>query len=209
MEKVLILVGGNDRYHDVLTAGQVMQKYLISRGILAEYSQDFSILCREQINEYDVCIFYTQNKLLTKEEQQALRDRVAEGMGFIPLHAVNAIEGSDQELFLKLIGSEFIRHDPFKRFTVEFTEEQHFITENMEDFKIDDELYVTEYTDKVDTVLAQAEQDGKYYPMIYIKRLDKGKICYCALGHDGRAWYNPAFEELLYRMVIWSAKKDW
>ncbi|MFW5986236.1 MAG: ThuA domain-containing protein [Halanaerobiales bacterium] len=208
MIRVLILVGGEEQYHDVLSAGDVIQKELIDRDVVAKVSQDFSILTAERFDRYDLCIFYTQSKKLTREEQKALKDRIAEGKGFIAIHAANVINDvSDNQVYLETIGSKFVEHDPFKRFYVNI-EKDHYITTGIDGFEIDDELYVTEsYGDPVQ-ILATAEQDGKEHPMLYVKTIDRGRVCYIALGHDGRAWYNPGFQELLYRSVLWCAGKD-
>jgi len=204
MIKALILVGGEEQYHDLLMGGQVIQKLLINKGIAAHLSQDFCILNREEINEYDVCLFYTQNKFLGQEEQINLEKKIIEGMGFVPLHAASVAEHSNHGLYLKTVGCKFNYHPPFKRFQVK-VDSNHFITEGLNDFMIEDELYITEYLNDPLQVLARAEQDGELHPMVYTREPGKGRVCYIALGHDGRAWYNPGFCRILYRAVLWAA----
>jgi len=201
--QVLILAGGKEIYHDVLRAGKRLQEILLAKGVLAHLSQDFTILNSDRIFEYDSVIFYTQEKILTKKEQKGLTNFIEQGHGFIPVHSANVIHREDQEQYLKTVGSKFEHHEPFCRFKVEIKEKKHFITDEISSFKIEDELYESRILIQPDSILAQAEQKGEYYPMVYTRNLKKGKICYLALGHDGRAWDNPNFQKLLNRSVIW------
>ncbi len=203
MIKTLILVGGKEKFHDVLSAAQVIQKILIENNILARYSQDFSILSEKRIDEFDAVIFYTQGKDLTIAEQEGLKNYIKQGNIFIPLHAANIFDESQHEIYKKIIGSKFINHDPFKRFQVNIVKD-HFITENIDNFEVDDELYESKLFYEPDNILAWAKNNGEKHPMLYTKKIGKGEICYFALGHDGRAWYNPSFKRLLCRIVNWS-----
>ena len=204
-DKILILVGGREQYHDLLFAAQTLQKILIERGIATEYSQDFTVLQDERIEEYAGCVFYTQDKLLTHKQQDKLEEYIKNGHGFIPLHSANVINDEQNQKYIQLIGSKFTHHDPFHRFKVELNGE-HFITENIDDFEIDDELYVTKMLKEPDQILARAHEQGEKHPILYTRNLDQGKISYLALGHDGRAWNHPSFQKLLYRTVIYTTQ---
>ncbi|MFW6026538.1 MAG: ThuA domain-containing protein [Candidatus Woesearchaeota archaeon] len=206
MIKTLILVGGGEQYHDLLFAAQTLQKVLIKRNIIAEYSQDFSILTdKERLNEYDVCVFYTQNKILTIEQQKGLKKYIEKGNGFIPIHSSNVINSPENDTYLDIVGSKFIKHDPFKRFKVKL-KNNHYINKDIENFEIDDELYISELVHEPDKILAWAKQDGEKHPMVYTRKLGEGKISYIALGHDGRAWNHPVFQKLFYRTVVWASQ---
>ncbi len=204
MIKSLILVGGKEKYHDLLFAGQTLQKILIEHDIVASYSQDFSILYDKKINSYDVIIFYTQNKQLSLDEQKGLKNYIQNGKLFIALHSANVYDLKKNNIYKNIVGSKFIHHDPFKRFQV-ITDNEHYITASIDDFEIDDELYISEFFYEPDNILAWAIQDGKKQPLLYLKKLGKGKVCYFALGHDGRSWNHPSFKKILCRTILWSA----
>lgn len=207
MVKTLILVGGEEQYHDVLFAGQTLQKALIEKGVVAEYSQDFTILEEpERRNQFGTIILYTQERILTDSQQKGLEEYIEKGNGFLPLHSANVINDPQNEKLIEIIGSKFDHHNPFHRFEVEIIED-HPVTEDIENFEIDDELYISEMVNESDQVLAQAEDERKKHPMVYIKKRGKGKICYLALGHDGRAWNHPQFQKLLYQAVLWAGNK--
>jgi hypothetical protein len=80
----------------------------------------------------------------------------------------------------------------------------HPVTRGLEDFDIEDEMFVTEWIGKPRQVLAAADHEGREHPMVYVQSLDKGRTAYIALGHDGRAWHNPGFIRLLLEAVNWA-----
>jgi len=153
---------------------------------------------------------------------------VADGRGFLALHG-GAATFWNSAAYLQLLGSRFIRHDPYKQFTVNITVRSHPITAGLEDFEVDDELYVL--GGEVDDfpafagaiaagrparelrelgegplrpelqVLAEAE--GK--PMLYIKSHGRGRVHYNALGHDTKALQHPSYRRLLRQALAWCA----
>ncbi|MFW6238518.1 MAG: ThuA domain-containing protein, partial [Halanaerobiales bacterium] len=112
MLKVLIMTGGESKYHEVLAAGSTFQRFLLARDIHVQITQDFSILTREESEKYDLFLFYTHDKQLTREEQAGLEKKVRQGKGYLPIHAASVISKPDQEQHLKLVGNRFIKHDP-------------------------------------------------------------------------------------------------
>ena len=190
--KVLIFYGGKEIYHDLLAAGQQLQKILIQRNIIAQLSQDFSYLTTEDINNYDALIFYTQEKFIEK------------GGGFLPLHATSVFNDYSQQKLLNLVGCKFQHHEPFTRFKIEISQ-NHFITRDLDDFIINDELYESQIVVPPDKILARAQHQQKEtsHPQLVIRNYGQGRICYLAPGHDGRSWYHPEFQKLLYRATLW------
>jgi len=71
----------------------------------------------------------------------------------------------------------------------------------MDDFAIEDELYIIEGDLTQWHILARAEG----HPIIYTKTWGQGRVYSNALGHDTRALENPSFQELVCRGVAWVA----
>lgn len=208
MPKVLILIGGTERYHDLFAAASAFQDTLSRVGLPAVVSQDFSALPQGRVADYDVLVFYTQSPTFTKQEQQSLADYVASGKGFVPLHAANVIDEQapvDQGLYAALVGSRLEGHAAFMRIPVSL-EEDHPVTRGLEPFEIDDEPYVIQWVDQPARVLASGRWEGTDHPLVYTKEHGKGRICYVAFGHDGRAWYHPSFKKLLVQAVRWAGR---
>ena len=202
MIKTLILAGGDAQYHDHLAAAQNIQRFLLKKDVVAQYSQDFNILTSERIEGYDTVIFSTQDKDLSQAEQNGLKEFITAGGSFIGLHAANVFADENHEIYEEIIGSRFIHHDPFQRFEV-ITDDNSFITKDISSFEIDDELYECKLLFEPDQILAWTEYKGEKHPMLYTKTIGQGEMCYLALGHDGRAWYHPSFQELLHRSLLY------
>ncbi|MFZ5825469.1 MAG: ThuA domain-containing protein [Bacillota bacterium] len=205
MTQAVLFTGGSERWHDLLGGAQVLAGALSRGGIGAALSQDFAVLADRRTDEADLLLFYTCEKPWSPGELAALEQRLAEGRGALFLHAANVILPG-QEAYGALVGSRFLGHPPFGRFTVE-VRPGHPITTGLGDFAIDDELYQIEWTGEPGEVLATAVHEGVVQPLVYTRPRGPGRICYIALGHDGRSWHHPSFQQLLIQAARWAADK--
>jgi type 1 glutamine amidotransferase len=105
-----------------------------------------------------------------------------------------------------MIGGKFIAHDANKEFLVQISNAgavvPHPITKRIDNFKIQDELYIIEGDMTQWEILARAEG----HPVIFNKTYGKGRVHNNALGHDARALNNPSFQKLIINGIIWAAK---
>jgi len=205
MNKVLLLVGGPD-YHDNPQTRAAMNE-LLSRSFEVEMTDDLSVLNPETLAGYDVIVNFSTFLEPTNEQTQALLDAVAGGIGFVGIHGATATFWN-QPRYLEMIGGKFIVHDEFKEFVVNISTardvEPHLITHGIDDFAIEDELYIVEGDLTQWHILARAEG----HPIIHTKAWGKGRVYSNALGHDTRALKHPSFGELVTRGVAWAAVKN-
>jgi type 1 glutamine amidotransferase len=110
-----------------------------------------------------------------------------------------------------MIGGRFRRHDPIKRFTIHFVDCDHPITEGLEDYEHEDELYelTGDFVDRNNVVPVRgvrvlAEAEG--HPMVYVKEHGAGRVVYLASGHDARSLGHPTYRLLFTRAVAWAAR---
>ena len=83
----------------------------------------------------------------------------------------------------------------------------HPIVAGLSNFSILDELYYRpQITDKVDPLIT-AKWGGVEHPMLWVRLYGEARVCYCALGHDGRSFENRTFQVLLKRSTLWVAKE--
>ncbi len=200
-KKVLLLVGGPD-YHDTPETRTAIKAPLDS-AFDVTMTDDLNMLNPETLSDYDVIVNFSTFLEPTEEQVNALLSAVENGKGFVGIHGATATFWNAPE-YLKMIGGKFIVHDEFKPFTVNFSVreiESHPITEGMEDFTIEDELYIIEGDLTQWHILARAEG----HPIIYTKAWGKGRVYSNALGHDTRALNHPSFQALLVRGVEWTA----
>ncbi len=207
MSKVHVLVGGTDRYHDVLGAGLSLRDTLVKHAIPAALHIGFERFGDDYETDVDVYVVYAMWPRMTDAAQEALAARVAGGAGLVVLHASIVVVHDDQDQWLTLVGSRFERHDPFMRMQVRI-DVKHPVTEGIDDFEIDDEPYEVSWTGSPGTVLASFELNGTMHPLVYTLEHGRGRICYIALGHDARCWGHPMFARLLTQSTRWVGGDD-
>jgi uncharacterized protein len=200
--KVLLLVGGPD-YHDTPETRAAMYGVL-DEAFDVTMSDDLADLNADNLADYDAVVNFTTFLEPTDEQTDALLSAVEAGLGFVGIHGATATFWN-QPRYLDMIGGKFIVHDAFKQFTVNIGTarevETHPITADMEDFTIEDELYIVEGDLTQWHILARAEG----HPIVYTKMWGKGRVYSNALGHDNRALENASFQKLVRRGVAWVA----
>lgn len=97
-------------------------------------------------------------------------------------------------------------HDPKGTFRVNIADTNHPITQGLESFETDDELYTCLTGDRAVNMLATAcsKVDGKDYPMAFAFNYGKGRVFHSPLGHDVKAISNPNVAELFRRGCAWA-----
>jgi hypothetical protein len=205
MIQARVLIGGNDDYHDILTAGASLRDTLLRDGILATLHLGWGKMQRGGL-ETRVLVFATNGMRMPRVDQEAIAGAVDGGLGLVAIHTASVLaeEPEFHSIWLDLIGSRFAHHPPHARFKVTI-EKNHEVTADIKDFEIEDELYITDRHGPAQEVLATATHEGKKHPMVTVREHGRGRVCYIALGHDARALNNPAFQGILTRAVRWAA----
>lgn len=208
MADAQVIVCGTDLWHDLLAGGQAIQKALLEAGTAATLRVGLERFDFEHERPPEVYVLNGMAPRISPAGIEALKGRIASGIGLVVLHATNVAPADmkGHEGFFDLIGSRFVNHPPFTRFRVK-PAEKHPVTEGVGEFDADDEPYEVDVTDKAAKVLMTGEWSGAVHPIVYVREHGKGRICYIALGHDGRAWANPPFRKLVAQATAWAAKK--
>lgn len=226
--RVLLLVGGaeyhNQPFHTAELAGIISGE----AGADLRITDDLGVLNSATLAEYQAIVNWSTFVKPTEAQIGALLGAVESGIGFLGIHGATATFWNSAP-YLKMIGSRFVRHDPYKKFTVNIDDRAHPITAGVEDFEVEDELYelggdangfqaladgvnqgipnrdLREYGDgplpSDIHVLASAEG----HPLLYTKTFGKGRIHYNALGHDTKALTHASFRQLVRQGLAWVA----
>jgi len=191
-------------------------------------TDDLAVLNPAELAQYRVIANWSTFVQPNSDQVQALLDAIAGGAGFLSLHG-GAATFWNSAPYLTMLGSRFVRHDPFKQFMVSIDDREHPITLGINDFTVEDELYelggkVAEFaalaagvtTGRSNSelralgdgplspdvhVLASAEG----HPLLYVKTYGRGRVHYNALGHDTQALQNPSYRRLLAQGLAWVA----
>ncbi len=227
--RALLLMGGPE-YHDL------PEHYAELAGILAgeagvdlRITRDLGVLSADGLAPYDVLVNWTTFVRPSEEQVDALLEAIHGGLGFLGIHGATATFWNSAP-YLETLGSRFLKHDPYKEFLVEITEQGHPITQGVSNFLVSDELYELggetsafaefaarysagePYTGETAalgegpladdiTVLAFAEG----HPLLYTRQIGEGRLHVNALGHDRAALTNPSFRQLVRQGLAWVA----
>ena len=202
--KVLLLVGGA-WYHDQPDHREILSGF-IGEKFDVPMTDDMSALTPENLAKFDVIANYTTFVEPTDAQMSALLEAVKGGKGFVSMHAGSATFFNSPE-YLAIVG-QFMVHDPFKEFQVKITSHNprcvvypHPITEGVEDFMIEDELFVIDGNMPQWQVLGRAEG----HPVLFTTMYGKGRVYSNALGHDARPLSNPSYQTLMLNGIEWVA----
>ena len=211
--KVLVLSGPN---HGFENSAPVIRDFLKDRGDMSvTLSDDKDVLASSQLDGYDVCVFGTgftrtarqpdgtskREPDLTPEQEAGLFGFVSGGKGLVGIHGTAWWIGGRAA---DLIGGHANWHPPGGTFTVHIEDADHPITQGVEDFEVEDEIYMSAY-DPYLHIIASAEWSDRPHPMAWVKPYGDGRVFYTALGHGPGTFERPSMQKLVGQGVQWAA----
>jgi hypothetical protein len=201
----VVVVNGDDVYEDLFGACLALTDIATEGGFVTSHRVGMQRFLGDDLDPA-VYVLYTATGQCTAAQQNALANRVRAGAGLVALHASNLF-GPDEPMF-RLIGSRYASHGPLPHestFEVKIAA-GHPITDGMKDFHIRHEHYRLELAAENVTVLAHRDTPDGPEPLLYVREVGAGRICYFQLGHDMRAWDEPAVRTILRRALQWAGK---
>ena len=149
---VLILSGENHRFAD---SAEVINGFLRGRDDLSvALETDKDVLTSGALNAFDVLVHGTGftrtergadgsvNRVpdLTPEQENGIFEFVAGGKGLVGIHGTAWWIGGKA---VDLIGGHANWHPPGMTFTVQIADDAHPITQGIDDFEVEDEIYMS------------------------------------------------------------------
>jgi type 1 glutamine amidotransferase len=206
MTDVLILTK-TDQYHPSEAFGAALMEWIKDDpNLKGEEVHDKSVVLSDRLKKANIlvtCVDWNA-QALTEDEGDALIRFVENGGTLLGIHGATAVS-AERTRYINLIGARVTHHSPYHEFQVVITGEQHPITSGIGDFRITDELYCMDREIIGGRVLATATWQEKKEPMLYVRSQGKGTVIYNALGHDTKAYENPAFRTLVLRSLAWAS----
>jgi len=211
---VLIVTGIDHPAHNWRQTAPVLAEILrIDTRLEMRVVEDPHFLDSSALQRYDVVVLHFMSWEQPTPGPKAranLRKFVQDGKGLFIVHfGCGAFR--DWPEFRNLAGRiwdpKARAHDPRGPFRVDITDVPHPITQGLQPFKTEDELYTCLTGDRPVSVLATARSkvDDKIYPMAFAFNYGKGRVFHSALGHDVTAIRNPGAAELFRRGCAWAA----
>ena len=171
-------------------------------------TNDIADCTAANLAKYDALCSDQCTGALTDDEaiKKALLDYVAGGKGWVGVHAATDVRAWKFPEYHEMIGGVFAGH-PFKHISVKLDDPTHPLSAAFggKGFEITDEIYTFRepYSrDKLRVLLSidwescgpmnGANREDNDYALAWVKSYDKGRVFYCAFGHQEPVWYNPA-----------------
>ncbi len=200
-------------------------------GARINNTKDASYITAENLENYDVVIFYTSGDLLTEgtdghppmteEGKDSLLEWIENGGGFIGYHSASDTfrvgEDGEPGPFVEMLGAEFAWHGPNFTGTVRVTDPAHpTVTRIPEEWEVYDEWYVFRHFNRDNMrVLAvldppedvREEHEGydiAELPVIWVSSYGDGRVYYNAMGHVPELWEDSTFQEGIVDAVTWA-----
>jgi type 1 glutamine amidotransferase len=212
--KILLVTGQDYPGHPWRETTPVLRKHLEQdKRFLVRVIEDPHFLASRALTNYDVILLHFMNWEQPSPGDRARQNLAAFVRGGKALVLVHFACGAWQDWpeFVELAGRvwnpKLRGHDPRGKFTVTPTSAEHPITKGLPPFETDDELYtcLDGKTPIEILVTARSKVDSKDYPMAFVLQVGKGRVFHSPLGHDAKAFDNPAVGELLRRGCAWAA----
>ena len=231
------------KYHDIDFARLEILKLLAEHPqIRTTVSCDYA--ATDRIAACRFLVSYTCDLMPTPQETAAIRTWLEGGGKWLALHGTNSIlvftEGgqvdtpNDRGDVMEILGTQFKAHPPIGPFKVEVVNRDHELTRGIDDFEVIDELYLSNTTAPIDTLM-QTRFTGEatgfiadrweetIVPVLYTRQIGAGMVSYNALGHcrghydlpgmvdfypnpEKCAWNYGVYYELLRRGIAWAMR---
>ena len=211
MKRVLLLYGGWKGHRPDRIADFVAERLLNDFEIVR--SKNLNILRPRILSGFDLLVpIWTFGKL-TKNQERALLNAVANGMGIVSWHggASSFLENRPHKL---LLGGQFVRHlgGSHVSYGVRFRGNDP-LTKGLKNFRVTSEQYYL-LIDPAVKVLADTPIHGANWhwlagvrmPIAWKRRWGKGRVFYCSLGHTLNILEHPVVTSLIRRAMCWASR---
>lgn len=102
-----------------------------------------------------------------------------------------------------MLGGYVWRHSPFGPVSVRVADSKHAITRRLNDFVIEDELFLFQNLEPDNKVLLKADHEGEQCPVAWTRRWGDARVFHLALGHNDKAASHESFQRLIAQGVDW------
>lgn len=212
MAKALVITGSN---HAFDKSAPIIHAALTRQGVASTLTDDKAVLASPALSGYDVVVLgsgFTRRvpqpdgtnayvPELSDDQSAGLLAFVRGGKGFVGIHGTGWWIGGE---YVTLVGGHANWHPPGLEFTVRIDDRQHPITQGIDDFTVQDEIYMSAWDPSIH-VLATAGWAERRHPMAWTHRYGAGRVFYTTLGHGPGTFENPTMQALLANAVRWAA----
>jgi type 1 glutamine amidotransferase len=220
--KVLMLSGGQRNHHAYRRQSFLLQKQLEdTHHFQVTICEDAAILETPSLSRYDLIVAMADRRdpefRLTEGQQRALLKFVHDGKGFFSFHGFCCADKSWVPEMRELVGgvlAHFGTPDTKVKmgaYPIKIADHDHPITQGIQDFVHQDELYYHLQTSGEIKPLAVAVFEGQEWPILWARPYGAGRTCVSVFGHcgvkpnDKDPLEHPPFAQLIIQGIAWTA----
>lgn len=214
--KAIIVWGGWDG-HQPDKVAEIFRREIVAMGGEAEVYNTLDAFVEKDLMSYDLIVPVWTMGQITPEQEKAVINAVAEGVGIAGCHGgmCDSFRNSTEWQFMT--GGQWVAHpgNDGVEYVVEIIKGSHPIVQGLDDFVVKSEQYYM-HVDPAVKVLATTRfpvVDGPHspngavdMPVVWIKYWGKGRVFYCSLGHQADIVEMPETLELMRRGFQWAAR---
>ncbi|GAA4304711.1 ThuA domain-containing protein [Compostibacter hankyongensis] len=219
-KKVHVLVytkNGKGYVHDnIPSAVACIKKLGADHGFSVDVSDNPADFNDDNLKKYNALVFTSTNNDVfdTDAQKVALMRYIQAGGGFVGIHSVTGTE-RHWEWFKRMLGGTFVRHakhQEFKEIVLDPTNPSTAKLPRVWD-RSDECYYITTINPDIHVLMvhdlnsvndkAKPTIFGTAFPSCWCHEFDGGREWYTALGHDGKTYSEPAFQQHILGGIQW------
>jgi len=218
---IVVVTGGHGFQQGPFLA---MFKAFESEGIAFTHApqKDHSELF-EDISEwkYDVIVLYNMTQKISEKRKKNFMTLLEKGVGVVVLHHALGAWQDWPDYAQRIAGGKFYlkptEENGVKRpksgwkhgvdYTVHIEDPNHPITRGMKDFKIHDETYCRYSVSPKAKIITTTDEPTSEKAIGWTLGCGKARTCFIINGHDGKAYENPNYRQLVSNAIRWAAGK--
>jgi hypothetical protein len=190
-------------------------------------TEDSLVFTSGNLKKYDVVIFLqTTNNILNHNQQEAFESYIENGGSLVTIHSGTVTE-YEWPWYENAIGAYFTGHPPVQPGKVIIEDRNHPSTEHFPDsvWVIDDEWYSFDRNPREDVHVLMSIDENSYevddnrwfegveqrmgdHPLVWYKKVGKGRVFQTALGHESELYQNKLFQKHLIGAIEWAGNKE-
>lgn len=202
--------------HDSIPDGIAAIRQLGSaNGFAVDTTEDSARFTTDLLQPYQVVVFLsTTGDVLNSDQEEAFRNFISSGGGYVGIHAAADTEYS-WPWYGRLIGAWFLSHPPVQEAVVRAVDSQHPSTQGLPNpWRRVDEWYdfqrdpsaVARVLLTVDEATYQGGGMGASHPISWASDFEGGRSWYSAMGHTKETYSDENFRNHLLGGIRWAAR---
>jgi len=205
--KALIVQGGWPGHEPKETA-DIMEAELKKRGLDVEMSDSVDSLGdAARLKELDLIVPHWTMGEINNKTVKVLAEAVNSGLSMAGIHGGMGDAFRANTKFQEMVGGQFVAHPggAGTTYEVNIVDREHPVTKGLSDFTVTSEQYYM-HVDPGNRVLATTNFGEMVMPVSWVRKVGKGNIYYCSLGHNAEHLSQPEALELCVRGLVWAAE---